>query len=168
LLGGDQVQAAPAPTVQDTAQIDVDVNVDSNCEVTASPLSFPTYDPGAAGATVATTPGVIMVNCTDNVVFHVGVDLGATVTGGVTDADGALAMLDDDTGTYTLGYDIAVGAGLPIAVASATNVESNGLGDGYDSGNPGDQTYTINGSIAPLQGVPGGDYSDQITVSLSY
>ena len=92
LLGGEQAEAAT-----DVTSFSVDVQVDAFCDITATPVAFNNYDPGAAAdldtGAGGGSSGVLSVDCTQNVLFGIefnaGTNVGATTVRAMDDGEHA-------------------------------------------------------------------------------
>jgi spore coat protein U-like protein len=107
--------------------------------------------------TVANTAtSTITVNCTNNDVYQVG--LGAGDSGVET----ARYMKGINTPANHLTYGLYNNAGMTVNWGQTTGGQVAGVGNGAN------QVLTVYGNI-PIQGSPGTDnYSDTITVTLTY
>ncbi|HVC12933.1 MAG TPA: spore coat U domain-containing protein [Burkholderiales bacterium] len=146
-----------------TTTFAVSANVPKNCTLgTVNALAFGAYNPGA-GAVNATTN--IVVNCTKNTAFNIGLDAGTTVGGSTTTrlmTDGAT-----DTLQYTLWQDSGHATNWGNTVGTDTLA---GTGSGMGGGNA--ITETVYGQIPDnptnQAAVPAASYTDSITVTVTY
>ncbi len=160
-VGGLLPSAAYALTT--TTTFAVSANVPKNCTLgTVNALAFGAYNPGG-GAVPGTTN--IVVNCTKNTAFNIGLDAGTTA-GGTTSTrlmtDGA-----GDTLQYTLWQDSSHTTNWGNTVNTDTLA---GTGSGVGIGNA--ITETVYGQIPDSAtnqvAVPAASYTDTITVTVTY
>lgn len=134
----------------------VSAHVVSSCEVVADDLSFGDYNPvTAANVDAATT---LSVTCTNGTGYNVGLNLG-----GGAGASTATRYMVDGGAAHSLGYTLYQNAGR--TTLWGTSVGSNtraGTGTGSAA------TINVYGRIPMNQTVPSGNYSDTITVSVSW
>jgi spore coat protein U-like protein len=150
MMGGEQAEA-----LTDDAPLAVQVVVDSDCTIDATPIGFPNYDPGAGAPLASDSQGVLSVDCTDFVAFSI--QLGAG--GGAANAPNTGRAMTN--GTSWLEYELLYN-GNPVAVSTDFITAS---GDGFGDAT---QDYTITGSIPQNQGVTGGTYNDTVLAVLTY
>ncbi|MDP9879414.1 spore coat protein U-like protein [Variovorax boronicumulans] len=150
----------PAQAVTTTTTFQVTATVLKACLMTTpATLAFGPYDPASATALAGTTS--LNVTCTFGTPYSLGLSAGsgsgATVTNRLMTSPTAAA------GNNTLGY------GLFKDSAHQTNWDNSVAGTGY-VGNGTPQTQTIYGLIPTGQytAAPAIDYTDTITVSLTY
>jgi spore coat protein U-like protein len=166
LMGGEQAEAATS-----TSNLVVTATVLSNCNISANPLGFGSYDPSSASAKTATAD--LRVDCTNGKAFSI--DLGGGANPGAS-ASGVRAMGSVSTGQF-LGYQLTYTGAFPHA--SYTTGSDIGVaqqfvtdaGDGYAGAFAvaTDQVYTLNGTIPALQALnPGTDYTDTVVATLTY
>lgn len=138
-----------------TAQFSVTATVLDNCAVTAGALAFGAYS--ASSGTPVTANSTINVTCTSGLHYTVALD-GGTTTGLVA----ARAM--SDGATHTLGYGLYTSNGFGTLWGDGSGVTATvaGIGNGLL------QPLTIYGRIPASQFVASGDYTDTVTVSVSY
>jgi spore coat protein U-like protein len=156
LLGAAGSASAANPA---TTNFTVTATVLKNCTVSALPLAFGPYTPGAGALAVNTT---VSVSCTKSTPFNT--ELTAGLTAGTTIAQRLLSDGAGDTLQYNL-YTTA-GFGTPWGITIGTNTVA-GVGAGM--GTPVVQTVfgQLVDSVAN-QAVPPGAYSDTITVNVAY
>lgn len=150
LLDASAGRAATATTA-----FPVTATVVKACQVNASPLAFGNYDPTSAAALNGTT--TLTVLCTVGSSFTVGLNAG-TATGAT------VATRKMSNGGNTLSYALYQDAGrgdnwgntpgtdTPDAITAATTPTN----------------MTVYGQVPAGQNVPAGDYSDTITVTVTY
>ncbi len=155
LLGAAGSASAANPA---TTTFVVSATVLKNCTVSALPLAFNNYTPGAGALAVNTT---VSVSCTKTTPFNTELTAG---TGGSTIAQ---RLLNDGAGD-TLQYNLYTTALLatPWGITIGTNTVA---GAGAGMATPVVQTVfgQLVDSVAN-QAVPPGLYSDTITVNVAY
>jgi spore coat protein U-like protein len=150
------VGGAQAATTSTT--FGVSATVLSNCTVSAQPLDFGNYTPGA-GARNVNTP--ISVRCTRGTPFTVALNGGTTVGGSITQR-----LMTN--GTDTLQYNLYTAAGFGTIFGDGTT-GSTVPGTGAGLGNA--QTVTVFGNLpdnTTNQNAATGSYSDLISVTVTY
>jgi spore coat protein U-like protein len=143
-----------------TTTFTVTATVNTNCKVSAAPLTF-TYTPGAGTVKNNTT---VTVNCTKGTPFHT--ELTAGTTAGSTVAQ---RLLNDGAGDK-LQYNLYRDAALTL-VWGMTDGTDTGDATGAGMGAAQAVTQTVYGTVvdsAPNQLEPPGTYTDTITVNVSY
>ncbi len=159
LLGGEHAEAAAATTTT----LGVSVVVDSKCQIsTGASVAFNPYDPATIGDTDTAsgggTSGRLDVNCTTGIPFTLAFGAG---TG--TPTTRLRAMVN---GASMLNYELQLsGSATQIAVGAATVSAS---GDGFTTDGSGLQSYVVDGVIPAGQGVPAGNYTDTVIVTMAY
>jgi spore coat protein U-like protein len=143
-----------------TTTFTVTATVNTNCKVSAAPLTF-TYAPGGGAATNTTT---VTVNCTKNTPFDT-----ALTAGGTAGSTVAQRLLSDASGDK-LQYNLfsSASSSTPWGVTVGTDTV-HGIGGGM--GVPQAVTQTVYGSVidsAANQAIPPGTYTDTITVNVTY
>jgi spore coat protein U-like protein len=150
---------SPAAVAQfPTAQFDVEITINAECLINATPADL---DFGATGVIAADIPGTttISVQCTTGTAYEVALDAGIGV--GATVANRLMTGPGAATVTYSLYQD-----------AGHTTVWGDTTGGGGNTvtgtGNGAQQDLTVYG-LVPAQTTPGaGDYTDTITVEVTY
>jgi spore coat protein U-like protein len=146
----------PARADSTTDSFTVSAHVVSSCEVIASDLDFGDYNPVAAANVDAATS--LSVTCTNGTGYNVGLDLGLGAG-----ASTAMRYMVDGGAVHALGYTLYQNAGR--TTLWGTTVGSNtraGAGTGSAA------TIDVFGRIPMNQAVPSGNYSDTITVSVTW
>jgi spore coat protein U-like protein len=146
------VGVAAATTATTTFQ--VTATVSANCIVSATALSFGTYDPLSASATTSTS--TITVRCTLDTPYTVALDAG---TGSGATVSARKMSKGADTLSYSLYQD---GSYLSVWGQTAGTDTLGGTGTGSDI------EHTVHGRIPAGQNVRTGAYADTITVSVDY
>jgi spore coat protein U-like protein len=158
IAGTLAVASGTAEAATRTTTFGVSAVVNPNCLVSAQPLAFGGYD----GTVAKTGTSDITVRCSNQTTYTVGLS-----TGGGTFAQRLLS----GNGANTLQYN------LFTTVAAATIWGDGTLGTGMASGMGAGmsaasaQTHTVFGVLpdnAFNQGAPSGNYSDTITVTVTY
>lgn len=158
LLSGAAIASATS-TNATTAQLNVSATVNPTCIInSAGAMTFAAYDPSTPNA--QTTSSSISVNCTNTTPFNIGLSAGggagATVTNRVM-----------TSGTNTLNYSLYQDTGHASVWGNTVGTDTvAAAGLGMASGNA--IVKTVYGQI-PLQpnAIPG-NYSDTVTVTVSY
>lgn len=142
-----------------TTTFTVTATVLKNCTVTALPLAFGVYTPGAGALAVNTT---VSISCTLSTPFNT--ELTAGTTSGATIAQRLLSNGSGNTLQYNLYTTSALST--PWGTTVGTNTVA-GTGAGMDT----PVVQTVYGQLvdsAANQAVPPGTYSDTITVNVAY
>lgn len=142
-----------------TTTFAVSATVQKSCAVSANPLAFGTYTPGAGALNANTT---LAVRCTKTTPFTVALNAGTT-TGG-TVAQRLMAG-----GADTLQYNLYTTAafGTVFGDGSGTSATVAGAGTGVNTPN----TVTVYGQLpdnAANQAAAPTNYGDTITVTVTY
>jgi len=146
----------PARADSTTDSFTVSAHVVSSCEVIAGDLNFGDYNPVAAANVDAAT--TLSVTCTNGTGYNVGLDLGLGAG-----ASTATRYMVDAGAVHALGYTLYQNAGR-TTLWGAT-VGSNTLAG---AGTGSAATIDVFGRIPMNQTVPSGNYSDTITVSVTW
>lgn len=159
VAGGALAAALGAQATTITTTFAVSATVQKTCAVSANPLAFGTYTPGAGALTANTT---LAVRCTKTTPFTVALN-GGTTTGG-TVAQRLMAG-----GADTLQYQLYTTATLATVFGDGTGNSATvgGTGNGVNTAN----TVTVYGQVpdnATNQAVGPTNYGDTITVTVTY
>lgn len=142
-----------------TTTFNVTATISAACSVSASTLSFGTYNPVLAAVLDATTN--VNVTCTSGSAYNVGLDAGLGV--GATVANRLMTRISggSDTIAYTLYQDSGHTTVWGNTVASNT-IAGSGSGSA--------QALTVYGRIFSSNAttIPPASYSDTITVTVTY
>lgn len=141
-------------TASDTMQ--VSATVTPACHIVASPLDFGSFDATTGNAVAA--PGSVSVTCTKDTAYTVGADAGSG-------SGATFAARQMPSNGNLLQYSLFTDASHTSVWGDGTS-SSNAL-----SGNGSGSSDTVNfyGQIAAGQTTaPAGDYSDTVTVTVSY
>jgi spore coat protein U-like protein len=163
---GTVVAAGAVNAATATATFPVTATVLARCTVTASALNFGNYNPGAGAVDVSATNNVV-VNCTRNTAFTVGLNAGLAPAATVT----TRRMRSAGTPAEELAYSLFTTAGRTINWGDTVpNGAQTGTGAGM--GAPQAQNFTVHGRIpdsaANQNALVAADYADTITVTVTY
>jgi spore coat protein U-like protein len=142
-----------AQSQQVSTTFQVKARVEAVCAVTASDLDFGAYNSGGAQL-LGTT--VLQSTCTPGTTYNVALNKGTTSGGTINQRKMA-------SGSNTLNYQL-----YSDAAHSAIWGETVGTDTVVGSGTGLAQNHTVYGSIPAAQLVPAGNYTDTITVTVSY
>jgi spore coat protein U-like protein len=150
---------APVPAGTTTTTMTVGTTLVSGCSVSAGPLAFGSYTPGAGAITGSTT---ITLRCSNGALYAVGLNVGSTA--GASYGTRLLA-----NGASTLQYNL-------YTSSARTSVWGDGSGStqivsGHSLGFTTPITLTVFGQVfdsSANQLTAPGNYSDTILVVLSY
>jgi spore coat protein U-like protein len=152
-LAGSIAQAATTTTT-----FSVTANVQPTCSVTASPLAFGNYNPGA-GAVTGTS--AVSVRCTNGTAYTVALNGGSTV-------GGTIAQRQMANGANRLNYNLFTSnAHTTIWGDGTTGSTQAGTGAGVATAN----AHTVFGQLpdsAVNQASVTGAFSDTVTVTVTY
>ena len=152
------VGAANAATTSTTFA--VTATVATNCLVTANPLAFGTYTQGANDLDQQST---ISVRCSNGTPFNVGLNPGAT--GGATVTTRRMV-----NGASQLAYQLFTNAGRTTNWGQTIGTDTvTGTGAGFAPANA--VALTVYGRIPDTvanQGLPAGNYTDTVTVTVTW
>lgn len=146
-------QAAKAATASTT--IAVSATVQASCTVSATALTFGSYNPLSSTPLDATS--TITVNCTTGTSYTVGLNAGGTSGATVTtrqmlqSANTLNYSLFRDSG-HTNNWGNTPGTDTPASVIATTSAAAT----------------TVYGRIPALQNVPAGSYTDTVQVTVNY
>lgn len=151
--------AGVAQSATTTTTFAVTATVQSTCSASATALAFPAYTPGGGAQTGNST---INVRCTKNTPYTVALNAGSTT--GATQAQRLLA-----NGANTLEYNLYSTAGFATVLGDGTGGSVTKAGTGAGVATP--VALTVYGQLpdsAANQAAVAGNYSDLITVTVSY
>jgi spore coat protein U-like protein len=160
LIAGAFAAAAFAPlnahAGTDTDTFTVSANVISTCDIIANDLEFGDYNPvTAANLDAATT---LSLTCTNGTAYNVALNIG-TGTGAST----ATRYMANGGGTDFLGYTLYRNAGRTQLWGSTIGADTlSGTGSGAAA------NIDVFARIPMNQAVPSGEYTDTITVTVSW
>jgi len=156
-----------ANALQATTTFTVTATVVSNCTISATNLSFGTYNPLSASANNATS--TVTITCTKSAASTIGMDNGANfaVTRNMKSGAGDL-----------IGYSIGqppnntVGTACTFPAATAWTTSGGGLFTPAAAPSKAARTYNVCGTIAAGIDVPGSVagvlYTDTVTASVNF
>jgi spore coat protein U-like protein len=134
----------------------VKARVQAVCAVTATDLDFGTYNAKDASPKLGTT--MLQATCTPGSTYNIGLNAGTT-TGATINA----RAMKPATGTQNLSYQLYSDSARAVIWGNTSGTDTvTGSGTGLA------QPHTVYGSVPAAQGVPAGDYSDTITVTVYY
>lgn len=142
-----------------TTTFAVTATVQKSCAVSANPLAFGTYTPGAGALTANTT---LAVRCTKTTPFTVALN-GGTTTGGT------VAQRLMGGGADTLQYNVYTTAAFATVFGDGTGTSATVAGTGTGVNTP--NTVTVYGQLpdtAANQAASPTNYGDTITVTVTY
>lgn len=145
------------PAAAQTAQLTVTATVLDACEVTSGTLDFGTYDPLSGQA--VTGSGTFTVTCTKDTPATIVLDQGMNPDSGSTDDNPLRRMA---SGTNYLSYAL-------YSDSNGVNVWGNTAATGVafiGTGTP--ETFTVYGVIPASQNVPAGQYTDTVTIQVTF
>jgi spore coat protein U-like protein len=152
--------AAAAYAATKTATFQVTANVTNNCFIdSASTLAFGAYDPSSATALDGTSS--IVVRCTNKTPYTLALNAGTTTGGNFTNR-----LMTD--GTDTLQYNLYTTAARTTVWGDGTGGTSTVTGAGTGLGGGQAKTTTVFGRIPVQPNAAAGNYSDTVTVTITY
>jgi spore coat protein U-like protein len=152
--------AAAAYAATKTTTFQVTANVTNNCFIdSASTLAFGAYDPSSATPLDGTSS--VVVRCTNKTPFTLSLNAGTTTGGNFTNR-----LMTD--GTDTLQYNLYTTAARTTVWGDGTGGTSTvpGTGSGLSAGQS--KTTTVFGRIPVQPNAVAGNYSDTVTVTITY
>ncbi|MDC1455213.1 spore coat protein U domain-containing protein [Amylibacter sp.] len=143
-----------------TAMMNVGVSVIYSCSMNTSSMAFGAYDGVGANASIALkATATVISTCTSGAAALITLNAGASAGSG--SANAPVRRMTAGPGKY-LDYQI-------YSDVSGETVWGNTLLTGVAfTGTGASQTLTVYGSIPSAQMVPQGDYSDQISITITY
>jgi spore coat protein U-like protein len=157
-----------ADALQATNTFTVSATVFSNCTISATNLSFGTYDPLSASVNNAT--GTVTITCTKNAASTIGMDNGLNFAAGLRNMKSGAG----DLIAYSLGQppNNTVGTACTFPAATAWTTAAGGLFTPAVAPNKNARAYNTCGTVAAGQDVPGSVagvlYSDTVTASVNF
>jgi spore coat protein U-like protein len=151
------VAYAPATYAQGSVSttFSVSAHVDPSCDVTATNLEFGNYFDGASTPTDAQS--TVEVKCVSGLSYDVGLGNGGHASG----SGNYIRHMQRNGGSELLHYGLFIDAARNNPWFMTTNFQT-GTGTGVF------QSYNVYGRITVGQNVPTGDYSDTVTVTVSW
>lgn len=157
-LGGQSAEAAT-----ETADLTVDVEVLTSCQISTAPVNFGTYDPLGAHATTPldNSAGEVRITCANGLPVVVRLGEGANPAAGSTAAAPLRQMLGQVDGDV-IGYNLFTDApgGTVWGDTTATGVGTTGTGLL--------QVMNIHGRIPAGQNPAADDYLDTVVASVDF
>jgi spore coat protein U-like protein len=160
--------SSAANALQATTTFTVSATVFSNCTISATNLSFGTYDPLSASANNAT--GSVTITCTKSAASTIGMDNGLNFAAGTRSMKSGAGDLIN----YALGQppNNTPGTACTFPAATAWTTVAGGLFTPAVAPSKAARTYNVCGTAAPGQDVPGSVagvlYSDTVTASVNF
>lgn len=152
--------AGSAMADQATSTFNVTARTQGNCEVAAENLAFGDYTPGAGSIDSESS---ISVRCTNGTSYSIALDAGATAGGSINQR-----LMSD--GANQLEYNLFTDASRTTVWGDGSSgATPSGTGAGMSSANT--QVKTVYGRLPDSltnQNVAPGDYSDVITVTVTF
>jgi spore coat protein U-like protein len=160
VAGSLMLAAGTAAAATKTATFGVSAVVNPNCLVSATALNFGGYD----GTTAKTGTSDISVRCSSGTLFDVSLS-----AGGGTFAQRLLS----GSGSNKLQYNLYTTVGATTIWGDATSGAGTGIMSGTGAGMAAGSAvpFTVYGQLpdnAFNQGAPSGNYTDTITVTVTY
>lgn len=151
--------AVPAQAFTATGSFQVNATVVSACTVSGSLLNFGnSIDPLSAGVPLDAT-SALTVQCTNTTPYSVSLNAGANAGGPANFS--ARSMRN---GSHSMGYQLYLDSGRSSVWGDGTGSSAPVAGTGSGS----NQTLTIYGRVPSLSGAVPGNYTDTVTVTISY
>lgn len=154
--------AGSANAATTTTTFNVTATVLANCSVTANPLAFGNYTPGTGALTGSTT---VQVRCTRNTGYTVTLNAGSTAGGTLSQR-----LMKNASTTDTLQYNLYTSNALTTVFGDGTSGSGTATGTGNGMAAAA-TTVNVFGQLpdsATNQDAPTGNYSDTITVTVTY
>jgi spore coat protein U-like protein len=158
VAGALLIAAANAGAATKTTTFNVNAQVAANCLVAADNINFGSYDGTAALA----VNGAVKVRCSSGTPFTI-----ALSTGGGTFTQ---RLLSDGNG-HSLQYNLFTVANFGTVWGDGTNSSATVADTGAGMSSTKEISKTVHGQLvnsAANQDAPAGNYSDQITVTVTY
>lgn len=141
-----------------TASLNVSATVSSSCSISsATALSFPAYTPDGSAQNSTSTLGV---KCSNTVPFKIGLDGG--VNGGFSTG---FRNMKRSGGEETLSYGLYTDVGRNLNWGNTPGTDTV---DGVGSGLATEISKTIYGQIPSQPSAVPGNYSDSVTITVTY
>ena len=160
IVVGSSILGSQSNADRVTAMMNVSVYVSYSCSINAAPMAFGAYDGVGANASIALkAKATVISTCTSGAAALITMNAGASAGSGSTNAP--VRRMTAGPGKY-LDYQIYsdVSGETVWGNTALTGVALTGTG--------ASQTLTVYGSIPSAQMVPQGDYSDQISITITY
>jgi spore coat protein U-like protein len=161
LLGASVLLARPHQPVQAasaTANLSVAATIVNNCTISTTPVSFSSYDPIGAHASVDDDngTGTVTVTCTRGTAATIGLGSGGNVSG-------TTRRMVNATNNF-LNYELYQNAGR-------TAVWGNSGANLYSAGaapSKAPRAFTVYGRIFAGQDLPAGNYADTVQATVNF
>jgi len=157
LMAGAAValSATVAQAATKTNTFQAKITIQNDCEIT-SPTDLDFGTSGLLNANIDQN-STFVVKCTQGTGYHVRLDNGSTSGGTI-----ATRKMTDGSG-HTVDYSMYLDSGR-------TNVwgETDGTDTKDATGTGTDQSYTVYGRVPPQATPPAGNYTDTVTITVSY
>jgi spore coat protein U-like protein len=148
-----------------TATLNVSADIQPTCEVSTTAVTFGTYDPVGTNASTPldSNAGRITMTCTTGAAPIVALSQGAHPAGTSSDTAPLRQMIGNDTGTSLLAYNLSsVASGGTVWGNTPATGKAGAIGDGAS------HDLTVYGQIPAGQNVPVADYTDVVTVTVTF
>ncbi len=148
--------ALPTLAATDTTTFQVTATVNDTCAISASDLTFGTYDPNAGDMDATTT---VTATCTVGTEYDIGLDTGTN--GG--SAGSTTRAMSDGSGKY-LDYELYTDSARSTEWGNTVGTDTIN----NPSASAGGNDETVYGRIPGGQYVAAGTYSDTINVTITF
>ncbi len=145
--------AAQATTTTNTFQ--AKITIQDDCEIT-SPTDLDFGTSGLLNANIDQT-STFVVKCTENTSYDIGLNEGTT-SGGTT----TTRKMTDGNGN-TVDYQMFSDSGRTTNWGDTVGTDTVAA-----TGTGADQTYTVYGRVPPQDTPPAGNYTDTVTITVTY
>jgi len=151
---------SPVVAATATANLQVTVNVNNNCTISSTAVTFPNYDPIITDTTDPddSNGGAVTVTCTKGTVAHIGLGLGASPSG--------TQRRMKNSGTDYINYQLYQNSGRTTVWGNDSNTWFTPNPAAAPDKNP--RTFTVYGRIPSGQDVPAGNYSDTVVATVNF
>lgn len=158
--GSALLLSAPASAATDTSNMTVSATVSANCDISAGPLAFGTYDPVITNAS-ANLDGTatLTVTCTSGAAANISLGQGSNAAVGSTDAAPSRRML---SGASYLSYALYQDSARTTVWGNDTTTDAAYTGTGAAT------SVTVYGRVPSGQNVPSGSYSDTVVATITF
>lgn len=142
-----------------TGTFQVTATIVSSCTVTGSALNFGNTLDSLSSATPVDATSTVTVSCSNTTPYTVSLNAGANAGGSANFTNRTMT-----SGAQTLGYQLYLDAGHATVWGDGTASSSTKAGTGSGSA----QSLTVYGRLPSLANIVPGNYSDTVTVTISY
>lgn len=157
LILSTSMETAGAATATNTVQ--VTATIISSCTVAGSTLNFGSTIDALATSTPLDATSTLTVTCSNTTPYAVSLNAGSNAGGAANFSARAMK-----SGSNTLPYQLYVDAGRATVWGDGTASSSTKTGTGSGSA----QTLSVYGRIPTLASVVPGNYTDTVTVTITY